>query len=221
VKISTLRDGDNAPPPRLLAPNDGSISAIDFSPDGAQVIVGSATRFSLWDVERGAKVREYAGRSVANEVSFAPDGQSFYIAGVDGYVRRRRTDSGEPLGEVKVDPVAGVYDVRVSPDGRMLAAAGDTETVALIDAQSFEIIRRHVGHRGAVYGAAFHPARKRLATSGSDHIIRIWDVETGTELITLRGHRGGIQHVQFSPDGRTLASTSDDGTVKLWRSLPR
>ena len=220
VKISSLRDGDTSPP-RVIAPQDGGISAIDFSPDGARLIVGSATRVSLWDVERGAKLREYASRTVANELSFAPDGRSFYVGGTDGYVRRWRIDSNEPAGEVQIDPVAGVYDVRVSPDGRTLAAAGDTESVALVDAESLEVIRRLVGHRGAVYGVAFHPAGKRLATCGSDRIIRIWDVETGTELITLRGHRGGIQHVQFSPDGRTLASSSDDGTVKLWRSLPR
>ena len=222
VKISSLRDGDgdgNAPP-RVIAPNDGGISAIDFAPDGARLLVGSATRFSVWDVERGVKLHEYPARSVANEVSFAPDGRSFYVADADGYVRRRRTDSGEVIAEVRVDPVAGVYDVRVSPDGRTVAACGDTESIALIDVETLEV-RKLVGHRGAVYGVAFHPAGKRLATCGSDRIIRIWDVETRTELITLRGHRGGIQHVQFSPDGRTLASSSDDGTVKLWRSLPR
>ena len=158
---------------------------------------------------------------VATAHSFAAAGQSFSAACGVGRGRRWRVGSENPVAEVKVDVSASVYDLGLSPDGKTLIASGDTQSLMLLDAETLQIIRRFVGHQGAVFGVTFHPQGKRLASCGSDRIIRIWDLETGTELITLRGHRRTVYHVQFSPDGQTLASSSDDGTVKLWRTPSR
>jgi WD40 repeat protein len=176
----------------------------------------------MWDAASGTKLGDYSSSNVvANDLSFAVDGKSFYAACSDGRVRRWRIGEENPIAEVQVDAGVGVYDVDVSPDGRTVAACGDTQSLVLLDADSLKVIRRFVGHQGAVFGVAFHPQGKRLASCGSDRSIRIWDLETGTELIALRGHRRTVYHVQFSPDGQTLASSSDDGTIKLWRTPSR
>jgi WD40 repeat protein len=217
--ISNL-NGD--PPIRVVTGHYGGLSAIHLSPDGRRLIVSGSGAISMWDADRGTKLGDYsASNAAANDLCFAVDGQSFYAACADGRVRRWRVGFENPVAEVKLDAGTGMYDLDVSPDGRTVVAGGDTQSLVLLDAQTLQVIRKFVGHQGAVFGVAFHPQGKRLASCGSDRIIRIWDLETATELITLRGHRRTIYHLQFSPDGQTLASSSDDGTVKLWRTPSR
>jgi WD40 repeat protein len=219
--ISSL-NGDAAATLRVMTNHTGGISAIDFARDGSRVVVSGGGAISMWDARSGAKLGDYSpAHVVATDLSFAPDGQSFYAACADGRVRRWRVGSENPIAQVQVDPGIGMYDVDVSPDGRTLVACGDTQSLVLLDAETLQVIRRFAGHQGSVFGVAFHPQGKRVASCGSDRTIRIWDIETGTELLTLRGHRRTIFHVQFSPDGQTLASSSDDGTVKLWRTPSR
>jgi WD40 repeat protein len=218
----TRADAPDAPP-LVISPDGGSISSLDFSPDGSRLIVGADRRIALWDATTGKLLHDYSTPGViANEIIFDRTGDRFYGACADGRVRCWDVNGGSrPIREAMIDP-HGLYDVRQSPDGRTLVVAGDTQTVMLLDAQTLEPITRYPGHPGGVLSVAFHPGGQRVASGGTDGIIRIWDVASGTELIALRGHRRRIQHVAFSPadGGATLASSSDDGTVKLWETSP-
>jgi WD40 repeat protein len=207
-------------PPLLISPGAGPISSLDFSPDGSQLIIGADRQVALWDAATGKLLHDYSTPGVvANEIIFDHSGDRFYSACADGFVRCRDVKTSRLVREAMIDP-HGLYDVRQSPDGRTLVVAGDTQTVALLDAHTLEPIKRYAGHPGGVLAVAFHPGGQRVASGGTDGIIRIWDVASGTELIALRGHRRRIQNLAFSPDGATLASSSDDGTVKLWQTSP-
>lgn len=218
VRISSLQDES---PPRTIRPEAGSISAIDITPDGQKLIVGALKEVALWDIASGRRLRVYtSAEQVVNEIRFDATAEYFYAGCADGRVRRWSVESSEPMAEAMID-TGGVYDLNLSPDGLSLAVAGDTGTVAVVDALTLGSIRRFLGHQGPVFGITFHPSGQRLVSAGADRSIRVWDRASGSELIALREHRRAIQHVQFSPDGETLASSSDDGTVKLWRTAER
>jgi WD40 repeat protein len=220
IRIAHPGDDAASKPPLVMMPGTGPVSAVDFSPDGRRLIVGTDGELSLWDAYTGQRLRDLSTPGiVTNELRFDRDGEHFYGACVDGHLRRWSVDSSKPLAEVLVDP-HGLYDVELSPDGRRVLVCGDTQFVAMYDADTLANETRYVGHQGVVLGVAFHPGGRRIASGGTDGSIRIWDVQTAKELIALRGHRRRIEHVAFSPDGSTLASSSDDGTVKLWRTLP-
>jgi WD40 repeat protein/tRNA A-37 threonylcarbamoyl transferase component Bud32 len=208
-------------PPLIISPDAGSISAIDFSPDGSRLIVGADRQIAMWDVAAGSMLHDYSAPGIiANEIIFDRAGAHFYAACTDGRVRCWDVRAAaRPIREAMIDP-HGLYDLQLSPDGRTLIVAGDTQTVALLDAQTLAPLKRYTGHSGGVLAVAYHPAGGRIASGGTDGTIRIWDVTSGAELISLRGHRRRIQHLAFSPDGATLASSSDDGTVKLWQTTP-
>jgi WD40 repeat protein len=133
----------------------------------------------------------------------------------------------------------GVNGVAFSPDGTILATAGDRGEHALLrihgqrvvgqvklwDAATGRELAVLRGHRAAVTCVAFSPDGKTLATGGGgneeegfDYTVRLWDVATKQTRAVLKGHTSPITSLAYSLDGKTLATGgSGRGEIaKLW-----
>jgi WD40 repeat protein len=106
--------------------------------------------------------------------------------------------------------------VAFSPDGLLLASAGDDPEIKIWDATTGREVRSipYAGVR--VNCLAFSPKGRLLASAGWDNSIRLWNPDTGGEMKKFTGHISPVFGIAFSPDGRLLVSGSQDRTVRLW-----
>ncbi len=155
-----------------------------------------------------------------NAVAVAPDESVFVTGGrSDGMIRFGDAATLRELRTIK-QPGGGVWALRFSPDGKVLASGSAKGPVYLWDPTTGEQLKELTspdGHRKAVVALAFSPDGKKLVSGSQDGSAIVWELESGRWKQLVLGS-GGARSVEFSADGKTLLTggNAGDGTVRLW-----
>ncbi len=110
-----------------------------------------------------------------------------------------------------------VLAVAYSPDGRLLATAGEDHSIIIRDARTGTLQVRIPGE-DTITSLAFLPDGNHVVSGGYDRSIRIWSSLDGRPVRTLEGHSNWVFAVAVSQDGKTIASAGSDRTIRLWDS---
>ncbi len=132
--------------------------------------------------------------------------------------------SGTPSAARIVDSTGIVQWAAISPDHKLIAAAGADGTLRLWDVArpghpSFGGTLVRADASRPLYVAAFSPAGRLLAAAGAGRVVHLWDVSDPARprpLGSMAGPGNTIYSVAFSPSGQLLAVGSADNTVRLW-----
>ena len=95
----------------------------------------------VWDVQRGERVRTFAGlRGVVYAVTWGPSGELLVSGGSDGMLRWWDVQRGECV-RIREAHQGAIRSLRITPDGRRLASCGDDGAIMLWDLISAEHLR--------------------------------------------------------------------------------
>jgi WD40 repeat protein len=108
-----------------------------------------------------------------------------------------------------------LFAVDVSSDGRMLATAGEKNTLVLFDVKNGQVLQRLHGHTDSVKAVVFHPTNQWLASAGYDEKIIFWSLPNGEQIKKWKAPKP-VLALAVSPDGKYLASGGKDNHITLW-----
>ncbi len=109
-----------------------------------------------------------------------------------------------------------IESVAISPDGQLLAAAGDGGAIRLFRLPNGETHHLLTGHTNTITSVAFSPDSTTLASTGDDGMILLWTIPEG-RLQRQLNEQMPMRAVVFSPDGRLLVGASHNGAILLWQ----
>ncbi|MEG3849246.1 AAA-like domain-containing protein [Microcoleus sp. herbarium19] len=106
------------------------------------------------------------------------------------------------------------HTANFSPDGKLIASAGDDFIVKVFHANG-KLILSLPGHKEYITEVVFSPDSQLIASTSFDKTVRIWRRDGSLQQI-LKKHRDLVWSVSFSPDSELIATASSDRTIKIW-----
>lgn len=100
-----------------------------------------------------------------------------------------------------------------SPDGSLIAVAGFSDEILLLDSESMETVHVLKGHTARIASLVFHPDGNLLVSGGRDGIPRLWDVETGTLIREIADLESYVLTVNYLEREGVFFLRSNDGSV--------
>ncbi|OCR02845.1 hypothetical protein BCD67_16335 [Oscillatoriales cyanobacterium USR001] len=190
------------------------IWGLSFSPDGKTIASGSVDKtVKLWSHDGSLQATFKGHTDSITCVDFSPNSQILASGSLDKTIKIWRRDG--KLLKTLID-TNNISSISFSPDGQMLASAGDkTVKIWKIDGTLLKTLL----HQSPVNSVSFSKDGKIIASGSDDGTVKIWGID-GKLVANLRHHQGvgfsKVYSVNFSPDGEIIASAGDDKTVKLW-----
>lgn len=170
-----------------------------FSPDCGFIAVVLAGRVTVFDLQR----RKTSGildceTTQVTSLMFSPDSQQLATAGVDGTIRLWNMEKHELVRTLQNDSPTAVHHLMYSPNGPLLLASDERETVAwsVKDAKRVWAISDCTGPMRIT------PDGRTLITAPGE--VHFWQMATGEEL---------LRYPDYGYDSRTLAVSSDGRTI--------
>jgi WD40 repeat protein len=112
----------------------------------------------------------------------------------------------------------GLCALAVTPDGKLLASAGDDAKIRLWSVQDGSLEHTLEGHAKRVNALAISPDGKLLVSASEDKIIRIWSLPDGKYLRSLMDlaanytNTSGIQYKGQNESGQVVSYTLPCGS---------
>ena len=197
------------------------ITAVEFSPDGAQLYAGGYHEVTVWNPENGELLRRIPGLGQrVYAIRFSPDGKSLAIAcgapGKHGEVRILNAENRELVRVLSLTSDV-VFDCAFNPAGDRLATTAADGVVRVFEVATGKEELTITSHSDWVYCVAWNADGSKFATGSRDKTAKVFDAKTGELLITYNGHNQPVRGVLFHPGGEELYSAGSDNKLHRWK----
>lgn len=201
------------------------VTSVAFSPDGKLAASGSLDdTCRLWSVEDGRCLNVLKGHEDdVLAVAFLPGSEQLATAGYDGTIKIWSVETGQCIKDF-CRSKHPVFDLSVSPDGRLLAYGSCARKeqfecsqgeAGICSLETGELLKTMTGHNSEILSVIFSPDCGLLVTS-SIGTVKVWSVENGECLRTLDFGPSFISYAAITPDGKYLVIAGENNSITVW-----
>jgi WD40 repeat protein len=164
---------------RTLDGSKSDVRRIAFSPNGKQLVSGSAKgSLVLLDLQTGSQLGDFMGRTGdVLAVAFSAAGDRLASGSFDETVCLWNPETLQRTDVLRghTDPVASVA---FSPDGTIVVSGSESHTMRVWNTQSRSLIGLLKEHEGAIRSIVFTPDGSHFISGSEDGTLRFWDTST-------------------------------------------
>jgi WD40 repeat protein len=184
-----------------------------ISPDGSVLASYERPMMAVWNLASGEQIANFRPASYVVEEAFTPDGRTLALALInENSVELYNVNPWKYQGRIGRMP-GRLRCMAISPDGHLIATAGQDEVVRLWDLATKREVRQLRGHRGGIVSLAFSPDGRRLASGAYDCTVRLWDVNPAPGPPAITNTFGAFA---FDAQGRRVLTQDQQGNATLW-----
>jgi WD40 repeat protein len=118
---------------------------------------------------------------------------------------------------IDLTDLAKITSLKFSHDSKFIITSSRDKTVKLWSIESGILIRKFIGHTGAINSVDLSLDSRLIVTASQDRTAKVWDIESGLLLFNFT-HLMDVKTACFSPSGSTVLTASIDGFIKIWDS---
>lgn len=174
--------------------------------------------FNRWDIVSATNTHFLGHNSWVRRFDMH-DSSSLMITGAyEGKIAWWDLTSNQPKPQHLITAHKGyVRSVSVSPDGTLVATAGNDRLIKIWSIQKAELMQTLKGHEHHIYNVKFHPSGRYLLSGDLRGNLKQWDTKTWKQVRefdgsaiykydkTFRAHIGGVRGMDISHDGKYFA----------------
>lgn len=202
---------------KFVIPTDRGIRTVQWDPNGNFFAAGGYDNVArIYDATTGKETSQIKFPGTVESLQITPDSKWLITAHGGGSVRITEIASKRRVHEWGAVHKGGIWNCKLSRDGKRLATAGKDQFVRVFDLATFKILFEFP-HPGETNGLTFTRDGNSLLTGCSDAMVRVYGLLDGTQTDAFMAHdSGGVTDMQLSPDGKTMATCGIDRSVRLW-----
>ncbi|KAG0641622.1 WD40-repeat-containing domain protein [Tuber brumale] len=181
--------------------SSGEVWAIALSPTGSFMAATTYNgRVCVYDIfGAGEKVREYETKgSFGMSVDISTDGKLVASGHENGGVYIFNNETGK-IHHSLPGLIKTVRSVAFSPGGRLLAAAGDSNIIALYDVISGEQVGNLSGHSSWIFSVSWSKTGEYILSGAFDGKVKVWSTDTKTCVATHTENDKALYGVKWIP----------------------
>lgn len=205
------------------SPFSDRVTALDFSPDGRRLAVGSGppSRFgdlTLVNADEGQV--EYAFGQVHSDtvfgISFSADGRFLASCGADKLARVFNLETHEQVRGFE-GHTHHVLGVSWSDDSQQLATASADKSIKIWNVSTGEPSRTIGGFGKEVTAVRFSGQTSKLISSSADGTVRLHDANNGKQLKSYGGASNALFTIGLTDNDERVMAAGQTGTVWAWQ----
>jgi WD40 repeat protein len=211
----------------LGSPNTDSVltdrvTALDFSPDGKTLAVGSGEpsrsgQIKLFDLATGEEkltIKEPHSDTV-NCLAFSPDGKQLASCAADRFVKLWNLADGKLVRSFE-GHTHHVLGIAWRPDGRVLVSSGADMVLKVWDARSGDQLRTVQNQFTKEVTSVSFVTDDLIVASGGDAKVRFINSTNGSNQRDFPGATEYMYSVTASADGKTILAGGLDSVLRVW-----